>query len=123
MGPAGGLCLAAGVAWFRIRRPVPAPHPAAPRARFSVAEHAVAWIAGVLVVAALTTWVDWASGQPRFQPSVSISQEFSDNVDLDAEDEESAFITRVTPALSFRGYTSRFRGGFDGAVGTRYTTS
>jgi predicted porin len=53
---------------------------------------------------------------------VTVSEEFSDNVDLDPEDEQSAFITSVTPALSFRSFTSRFRGGFDGAIGTRYTT-
>jgi Putative beta-barrel porin 2 len=80
------------------------------------------WMAGVALVAGLTGAADPAGGEPRFRPSLSVSQEFSDNVDLDPEDEQSAFITRVTPGLSFRGDTSRFRGGFDGAVGTRYTT-
>ena len=79
-------------------------------------------IAGVALLAVLTTRADPASAEPRFRPSLSVGQEFSDNVDLDPEDEQSAFITRVTPGISFRGHTSRFRGGFDGAISTRYTT-
>jgi hypothetical protein len=71
-------------------------------------------IAGVALVAGLTAHAHPASGEPRLRPSVSVTQEFSDNVDLDPEDEQSAFITRVTPGVSFRGDTSRFKGGFDG---------
>ena len=80
-------------------------------------------IAGVALVAALTSGADPASAEPRFSPSLSVAEEFSDNVDLDPEDEQSAFITRVTPGISFRGNTSRFRGGFDGAVEGRYATA
>jgi Putative beta-barrel porin 2 len=80
------------------------------------------WIAGLALVAGLTGDADTAIAEPRFRPSLSVSQEFSDNVDLDPEDEQSAFITRVTPGVSYRGDTSRFQGGFDGAVSTRYTT-
>jgi hypothetical protein len=79
-------------------------------------------IAGVALAAVLTTCVHRASAEPRLRPSVSVSQEFSDNIDLDPDHEQSAFVTRVTPGLSFRGDTSRFKGGFDGAVSARYTT-
>ena len=75
------------------------------------------------LLAGLATWTDrGASGESRFRPSVTISQEFSDNVDLDPEDEQSAFITSITPGLSYRSFTSRFRGGFDGTIGTQYIT-
>jgi uncharacterized protein (PEP-CTERM system associated) len=84
-------------------------------------DHAARWIAGLALAAGLI-YADPVSGEPRFRPSLSVSQEFSDNVDLDPEDEQSAFVTRVTPGVSYRGDTSRFRGGFDGAVSTRYTT-
>jgi Putative beta-barrel porin 2 len=79
-------------------------------------------IAGLALVAGLTSDADTALAEPRLRPSVSVSQEFSDNVDLDPDHEQSAFITEVTPGVSFRGDTSRFRGGFDGSVTTRYTT-
>jgi hypothetical protein len=79
-------------------------------------------IAGVALLAVLTTCANPAGAEPRLRPSVSVSQEFSDNIDLDPDHEQSAFVTRVTPGLSFRGDTSRFKGGFDGAVSTRYTT-
>jgi hypothetical protein len=65
----------------------------------------------------------WADAQPRLRPSITITEEFSDNVDLEPDNEQSAFITRVTPGISFRGDTSRFRGGFDGAVEGRYATA
>lgn len=76
----------------------------------------------MVLVAVVTIRADPARGEPRFSPSLTVSQEFSDNVDLDPEDEQSAFITRVTPGVSFRGDTSRFKGGFDAAVSGRYTT-
>jgi uncharacterized protein (PEP-CTERM system associated) len=80
-------------------------------------------MAAVALLAVLATWAaDPARGESEWRPSVTVSQEFSDNVDLDPEDEQSAFITRITPALGFRSFTSRFRGGFDGAIGGRYTT-
>ena len=79
-------------------------------------------LAGVALLAGLIGSAGPAGAESRFRPSLTVTQEFSDNVDLDPEDEQSAFITRVTPGLSFRGNTSRFKGGFDGAVGTRYTT-
>lgn len=80
------------------------------------------WFAATFLLASLAAWPHRASGESQWRPSVSVSEEFSDNVDLDPEDEQSAFITRVTPGLSFRSFTSRFRGGFDGAIRTRYTT-
>jgi hypothetical protein len=76
------------------------------------------WIVAAALFAGLATWTDrGASGESRFRPSVTVSQEFSDNVDLDPEDEQSAFITSLTPGLSYRSFTSRFRGGFDGTIG------
>ena len=56
----------------------------------------------MVLLVGLATWTDRASGESRFRPSVTISQEFSDNIDLDPEDEQSAFITRVTPGLSYQ---------------------
>ena len=79
-------------------------------------------IAAALLLATLVTWTERASAESEWRPSVTISQEFSDNIDLDPEDEQSAFVTRVTPALGFRNFTSRFQGGFDGALGGLYTT-
>jgi Putative beta-barrel porin 2 len=98
---------------------------AAPRSRPPQAlraRPARVWIAAVAFPAVLATWTDPARGEAEWRPSVTVSQEFSDNIDLDPEDEQSAFVTRVTPALGFRNFTSRFRGGFDGAIGGRYTT-
>ncbi|MGH6895945.1 MAG: TIGR03016 family PEP-CTERM system-associated outer membrane protein [Geminicoccaceae bacterium] len=64
-----------------------------------------------------------ASAAPQLRPWLLIEQEFSDNIDLDPDDDRrSAFVTRVVPGVSFRGDTSRFQGGFDGALRTRYTT-
>ncbi|MGH6916750.1 MAG: TIGR03016 family PEP-CTERM system-associated outer membrane protein, partial [Geminicoccaceae bacterium] len=79
------------------------------------------WIA-VAFLAAVTAGS--ASAAPQLRPWLLIEQEFSDNVDLDpGDDRRSAFVSHVTPGLSFRGNTSRFQGGFDGAVRTRYTTA
>jgi uncharacterized protein (PEP-CTERM system associated) len=79
-------------------------------------------MAAVAVLAAVTA--DSASAAPQLRPWLLIEQEFSDNVDLDpGEDRRSALVTHVAPGVSFRGNTSRFQGGFDGAVRTRYTTA
>ena len=75
------------------------------------------------LVAALVACAHWASAEPRLRPSITITEEFSDNIDLEPDNEQSAFVTRVIPGLSFRGDTSRFTGGFDGAVATRYATA
>jgi predicted porin len=80
------------------------------------------WTAAVALLAALAAGANPARGEAEWRPSVTVSQEFSDNIDLNPEDEQSAFVTRVTPALGFRNFTSRFQGGFDGALGGRYTT-
>ena len=88
-----------------------------------VFERSARLIAGVALVATFIICAEWADAQPRLRPSITITEEFSDNVDLDPDNEQSAFITRVAPGLSFRGDTSRFRGGFDGAVENRYTTA
>ncbi|MGH6904078.1 MAG: TIGR03016 family PEP-CTERM system-associated outer membrane protein, partial [Geminicoccaceae bacterium] len=80
------------------------------------------WVAAVAFLAAVTAGS--ASAAPQLRPWLLIEQEFSDNVDLDpGDDRRSAFISHVTPGVSFRGNTSRFQGGFDGAVRTRYTTA
>jgi uncharacterized protein (PEP-CTERM system associated) len=101
------------------------------RLRAARGRHAATSIAVVALLAASATWTDRARGQSEtdrargeseWLPSITVSEEFSDNVDLDPEDEQSAFITRVTPGLSYRRFTSRFQGGFDGTIGTRYIT-
>jgi uncharacterized protein (PEP-CTERM system associated) len=74
-------------------------------------------------VAAFATCADRAGAEPQLRPSITITEEFSDNIDLTPDNEQSAFVTRVTPGLSFRGDTSRFKGGFDGAISTRYATA
>jgi uncharacterized protein (PEP-CTERM system associated) len=81
------------------------------------------WIAGVAWLAAVTA-TGPGSAAPQFRPWLLLEQQFSDNIDLDPDDDrESAFVTGVAPGVSFRGDTSRFQGGFDGAVRTRYTTA
>jgi uncharacterized protein (PEP-CTERM system associated) len=65
-----------------------------------------------------------ASAAPQLRPWLLIEQEFTDNVDLSPDDDrQSAFVTRVTPGLIFRGRTSRFQGGVNAALPARYTTN
>jgi uncharacterized protein (PEP-CTERM system associated) len=79
-------------------------------------------MAAVALLAAATAGS--ASAAPQLRPWLLIEQEFSDNVDLDPDDDRrSALVTHVAPGVSFRGNTSRFQGGFDGAVRARYTTA
>ncbi len=84
---------------------------------------ATKWLGGLALAAGFATCAHWAVAEPRLRPSITISEEFSDNIDLAPDDEQSAFVTRVTPGLSFRGDTSRFQGGFDGSISTRYATA
>ena len=84
---------------------------------------AAKWLGGLALAAGFATCAHWAVAEPRLRPSITISEEFSDNIDLAPDDEQSAFVTRVTPGLSFRGDTSRFQGGFDGSISTRYATA
>jgi hypothetical protein len=45
-----------------------------------------------------------ANAAPQLRPWLLIEQEFTDNVDLSPDDDrQSAFVTRVTPGLIFRG--------------------
>jgi uncharacterized protein (PEP-CTERM system associated) len=79
-------------------------------------------MAAVALLAAATAVS--ASAAPQLRPWLLIEQEFSDNIDLDPDaDRRSALVTHVAPGVSFRGNTSRFQGGFDGAVRTRYTSA
>ena len=41
------------------------------------------WVGGVALVAALVTCAHWAIAEPRLRPSITITEEFSDNIDLD----------------------------------------
>jgi uncharacterized protein (PEP-CTERM system associated) len=80
-------------------------------------------LAAVAFVAAATA-AGPGSAAPQLRPWLLVEQEFSDNVDLDPDDDrESALVTRVVPGVSFRGNTLRFQGGFDGALRSRYTTA
>jgi uncharacterized protein (PEP-CTERM system associated) len=84
-----------------------------------------AWRIAIAALAlAVTGAASPGSAAPQLRPWLLVEQEFSDNIDLVPDDErESAFVTQVTPGVSFRGNTSRFQGGFDGGVTTRYTTA
>jgi hypothetical protein len=98
-------------------------HPPHAAGKNGVIDRPATWVGGVALVAALVACAHWASAEPRLRPSITITEEFSDNIDLEPDNEQSAFVTRVIPGLSFRGDTSRFTGGFDGAVATRYATA
>jgi uncharacterized protein (PEP-CTERM system associated) len=98
-------------------------HPPHVAAENGVIDRPAKWVGGVALVAALVACAHWASAEPRLRPSITITEEFSDNIDLEPDNEQSAFVTRVIPGLSFRGDTSRFTGGFDGAIATRYATA
>ena len=85
-------------------------------------ERAAAWLAAVAFLAAATA-AGPGSAAPQLRPWLLVEQEFSDNVDLDPDDDrQSGFVTRVTPGVSLRADTFRFQGGFDGALRSRYTT-
>ena len=56
-------------------------------------------------------------------PFLGVSETYTDNVNLVADDEESAFITLVTPGVSIRGDTARVSGGLDAALNGRYQTA
>jgi uncharacterized protein (PEP-CTERM system associated) len=64
-----------------------------------------------------------AAAEPQLRPWLVVTQEFSDNIDLDPDDDrQSAFVSEVIPGVSFRANTARFQGGFTGSVRNRYTT-
>jgi uncharacterized protein (PEP-CTERM system associated) len=84
---------------------------------------AATWIATVAAASAVTGAASPARAAPQLRPWLVVEQEFTDNIDLSPDDDrQSAFVTRVTPGLTFRGRTSRFEGGFNAALRTRYTT-
>ena len=58
-----------------------------------VVERTARWIAGIALIAGFIGVSDRASTEPRFRPSLTVSEQFSDNIDLDPDDEQSAFIT------------------------------
>jgi uncharacterized protein (PEP-CTERM system associated) len=80
-------------------------------------------LAATALVGLLLTVTDAAGAAPQLRPWLLIEQEFSDNIDLDPDDDrQSAFVTRVVPGVTFRADTSRFKGGFTGSIRNRYTT-
>jgi hypothetical protein len=92
-------------------------------ARFASIAGAARWAAAVALACAVIS-AGAANAAPQLRPWLLIEQEFTDNVDLSPDDDrQSAFVTRVTPGLIFRGRTSRFQGGVNAALRTRYTTN
>ena len=56
-------------------------------------------------------------------PTLSLTEEYSTNVDLDPDDEaQSSWITGVTPGVRLRGEGSRATIGFDGGLTFRHQT-
>lgn len=61
------------------------------------------------------------SGDWRVTPTISFQETFSDNVDQDPDgDEESAFISTVSPGISFFANAARINWGFTGNVALRH---
>ncbi len=61
------------------------------------------------------------SGDWRVTPTISFRETFSDNVDQDPDgDEESAFISTVSPGISFFANAARINWGFSGDVALRH---
>jgi len=64
-----------------------------------------------------------AAGDLTITPSLTLSQSYSDNIDLDQDgDEESAFVTEATPAMRVRSEGSRSNLALDGASTFAYQT-
>ena len=59
----------------------------------------------------------------RLTPSLTNTLEYSDNVDLEPDDTDSAFITRVTPGLAFTARSARFDSAFRGSLSFRHQTA
>jgi len=60
----------------------------------------------------------------RFEPAIDVSQEYTTNVDLTPDgQEDSAFVTRVTPSLRFRASTARLEAAVDGSPTFRYQSA
>ena len=57
----------------------------------------------------------------RFEPSINVSQEYTNNVDLAPDGQkDSALVTRITPSLRFRATTARLDAAVDGSPTFRY---
>ena len=71
----------------------------------------------------LSSWaVDAAD--VKLTPTLSLSEEYSTNVDLDPDGEEdSSWITRVTPGARLRAFSSRASVGLDAALSLRHQTA
>jgi uncharacterized protein (PEP-CTERM system associated) len=54
-----------------------------------------------------------AAGEWEVIPRVSVAEIFTDNIDLEPENEQSALITELTPGISIRGRGGRFEGALD----------
>jgi uncharacterized protein (PEP-CTERM system associated) len=103
---------------------VPASYPVAADAGPAIAGHAAPSKAIVALLALVASAAGPAGAAPQLRPWLLAEQQFSDNIDLDPDDDRrSAYVTEVTPGVSFRADISRFQGGFDGGVRTRYTTA
>ena len=75
--------------------------------------------------AAAAAALPWAATGAEIQltPSIGVTETFSDNVDLDRDgQEEEAFSTDVTPAISIRADAARYTSNFDAAVTFRHQT-
>jgi len=57
-----------------------------------------------LVLAAIPSmaWADWVDVLNKFRPSISVLEEYSNNIDLTSQNTREDFITTVSPGLGFR---------------------
>jgi uncharacterized protein (PEP-CTERM system associated) len=92
-----------------------------PERRLRVATRRSAWIGGAAAVASLAWPVQaaWAADgaatqrQWAIEPSVSVTQTFSDNPDLRAVGQQADSVTRLTLGLGLRANTGQMRGMLD----------
>ncbi len=64
-----------------------------------------------------------SAGESRFEPKITVSEEYTTNVDLGPDDDaQSAFVTRITPGAELRNESSRTETAVDGSLTFRHQT-
>lgn len=80
-------------------------------------------VRSAVCLAALATATP-AVGQTRIEPSLTVNETFSDNVDADPDgEEEAAFLTDVVPAVTLRRQSARVNAALDAALTARHQTA